>query len=170
MSRNFGRAACAEAASVTPPSVLRRLANAVCNLFADVDPADHEILRDGRALLSNLLGRFGEEIDQQRSYRYDGDEPVEPVVRSGGRGACALACVPCSTSRCCTSCASCLGACGSGRPCRTAKRVKSDPCRLAASRNLQAAQRQYCPSDWQRGWPHCSRPDLECLAVGRLCP
>ena len=91
MSRNFGRAACAEAASVTPPSVLRKLA-----MLSVTCSAHHEILRGGHALLGDLFRRLREEIDQERSYRYDGDEPVEPVVRRGRR-ARALACVPYST-------------------------------------------------------------------------
>src|SRR4029077_19232543 len=100
-----------------------KISNAVCDLFADVDPADYEILRHGGALLGNLLRRFGEEVDQERSYRHDGNEPIKPVVRSGGSGACALAGVSCSTSGCGRR-ASCLGTSGSGKSPRTAERVK----------------------------------------------
>ena len=48
-----------------------KISNAVCNLFANVDPAHHKTLRNGRALLSDLL-----------SYAHASsisDEAVQPV-------------------------------------------------------------------------------------------
>jgi len=73
-SRSLGSAASAEAVSVTP------------DLLAEIEPADHQALHGGHALLDHLLRLSAIEIDEQGSNRRNRDQPVEPV--SGRRRAC----------------------------------------------------------------------------------